>query len=64
MKNEDLGERKFGRDETVPVAGKYRRFGRYDCTLGKLYARRRLYGVWMTSLQGADALGDGRACSK
>lgn len=34
-----LGEREFGRDETMPVAGEYRRFSRYDCTLGKLYAR-------------------------
>lgn len=40
-----LGEREFGREENVPIAGEYRRFGRYDCTLGKLHARRRLYGV-------------------
>lgn len=40
-----LGEREFGREENVPIAGEYRRFGRYDCTLDNLYARRRLNSV-------------------
>lgn len=38
-----LGEPEFGREETVPIAGEYRIRGRCDCTLGKLYAQRRLY---------------------
>lgn len=60
------GEREFGREENVPIAGEYRRFGRYECTLGKLYGRKDVHMVtYMNDIaSGAGALGDGKAFSK